>query len=87
VFPNPIIEYMYKGGCEWSHPEFIGYMGVEYNQQGEVTTFRGVLGGAGAMRGRGNSRESWRITGVNGRWVTEEIGCQTQKSELMHEFH
>jgi hypothetical protein len=44
VFPKPIIEYMYEGGCEWSHPEVIGHMGVEYNPLGEVTTVRTTWG-------------------------------------------
>jgi hypothetical protein len=42
MFPNPFIEYMKEGGCDWSHPKSIAHMGVEYNQLGEECESRKV---------------------------------------------
>jgi hypothetical protein len=35
MIPKPIIEFMYEGGCEKSHPIVFESMGDEYNDFGE----------------------------------------------------
>jgi hypothetical protein len=43
MFPNPIIEYMQEGWCEYSHPKVIWHMGVDYNHPGEECESRKAI--------------------------------------------
>jgi hypothetical protein len=61
---------MYKGGCEWSHPEFIGHIWVDYNPWERGKSILSIWGIVKSVCGK--RTEKWELV----RPKREKYGAQ-----------